>query len=357
MKILIFAGGIGTRMWPLSRKSFPKQFIKMFDGKSTLELAVNRVKSFGYENIYISTLDKYVPLTQKYLPKIPTKNIIGEPALRNVAPAIGYNLIRLRTAGYSGPIAILWADHLVKDNKVFLETIKEAEKTSTKYPEKIIFVGKKPRFANNNLGWIHFGKKIGKDSFEYKDWVYKPTTERCKEIFESGEWFWNTGYFIMDINFGLHLYEKYQLEMYKKLCTIEKSVGTKNEKAVISRIYPTLEKIHFDNAIAIKVKPSEAIVLKTKMEWSDPGTLYALKEALSPKERYNLSIGNVIERDTTNSLLVNEEKSKILVSLGVKDMAIVNTKDVTLVLPKEKVKEISELLKDFEKNEKLRKYL
>ncbi|MFZ2664541.1 MAG: sugar phosphate nucleotidyltransferase, partial [Patescibacteria group bacterium] len=107
MKIIIFAGGVGTRLWPLSRKSFPKQFIKMFNGKSTIELAVRRVKSFGNENIYISTLNTYVPLVRKYFPKIPRKNIVGEPALRNVAPAIGYNLIRLRKQGYKGPVAIL----------------------------------------------------------------------------------------------------------------------------------------------------------------------------------------------------------------------------------------------------------
>ncbi len=210
MKIIIFAGGAGTRMWPLSRKSFPKQFIKMFNGKSTLELAVKRVKSFGYENVFISTLQQYVPLTKKYLPKIPQKNIIGEPALRNLAPAVGYNLIRLRSHGYKGPVAILWADHLIKNEDEFVKTIKEAEKICVENPDKIIFIGKKPRFANNNLGWIHIGEKISANLFKYKEWSYKPSIEKCEKMFKSKEWLWNTGYFIMDIDLGCSFYEKFQ---------------------------------------------------------------------------------------------------------------------------------------------------
>jgi mannose-1-phosphate guanylyltransferase len=344
-------------MWPLSRKSFPKQFIKMFDGKSTLELAVNRVKSFGYENIFISTSDRYVSLTKKYLPKIPSKNIVGEPELRNVAPAVGYNLIRLRAQNYIGPVAILWADHLIKDENKFTQTLKKAEQISIKNPNKIIFVGKKPRFANNNLGWINFGKEMDENVFEYKDWNYKPEVDECKKIFKTGKWLWNTGYFFMDINFGCSLFQKYQPQMYKKLTQIEKGVGKKDEKEIVKKVYPTVEKISFDNAIAKKVTPDEALVLKTNIEWSDPGTLYALKEALAPKKKDNLTMGNVLEKETKDSLIINEEKSKLLVTLGLKGTAVINTKDVTLVVPKEKVKEISELLKEFEQDKDLNKFL
>lgn len=357
MKIIIFAGGIGTRMWPLSRKSFPKQFIKMFNGKSTLELAVNRVKSFGYENIFVSTLNEYLPLTKKYLPKVPSKNLVGEPALRNLAPAVGYNLIRLRARGYKGPVAILWADHLIENEKLFLDTIKKAEEISLKNPDKIIFVGKKPRFANNNLGWIHFGKEISKNIFEYNKWFYRPPVEECEKMFASKEWLWNTGYFFMDIDFGCYLYEKYQPEIYKQLVKIEKSIGNVNEKEVVKKVYPSIEKISFDDAIAKKVQPDEAVVLKTNMEWADPGTLYALKEALTTKEGENLIKGNVKIKDTEDSLIVNEEKNKLVATIGIKGAAIINTKDVTLIVPKEKVKEISDLLAGFESDPKLKKYL
>lgn len=357
MKIIIFAGGIGTRMWPLSRKSLPKQFIKMFDGKSTLELAVRRVKNFGYENIYISTLQEYVPLTKKYIPQIPSKNIVGEPALRNVAPAVGYNLVRLRKEGYKGPVAILWADHLIKDEDRFLEMLSEAEKLSLKNKDKMILVGKKPRFANNNLGWIRVGKNSSGNLFSYKKWSYKPQIDDCVRMFESGEWLWNTGYFVFDNNFGLNLFEKYQPEMYASLCKIEKAIGRKSEKETLNKVYPLIEKIHFDNAIAMNLKPEEAVVMSTSLEWSDPGTLYALKEALAPKQKDNFVKGNVVNIKSQDSILVNEEKAKLLSVIGVNGMVIVNTKDAIMVVPKESVKEISDLLTEIEKDKKLKKFL
>jgi len=161
----------------------------------------------------------------------------------------------------------------------------------------------------------------------------------------------------MDIDFGCHLYEKYQPEIYKQLLLIEKSLGKGKEKEIVNKVYPTMEKISFDDAIAKNVLPSEALVLKTEMEWSDPGTLYALKEALTENEKDNLIMGNVKTLNTEDSLLVNHERQKLLATIGLRGVAVVNTKDVVLVVPKENVKEISDLLVEIEKDKKLKKYL
>ncbi len=358
MKIIIFAGGIGTRLWPLSRKALPKQFIKMFDGKSTIELAMRRVKDFGKENIYISTLNTYVPLVKRYFPKMPKRNIVGEPALRNVAPAIGYNLVRLRKEGYKGPVAILWADHLIQNESKFVEMLKKGETLVKKEPNKLVFIGVAPRFANNNLGWIRIGKEIEHKAFKYLEWVYKPQIDKCNQMFKSKEWLWNSGYFIMDLDFALSLYEKLQPKMYKYLQKIERDVGTKKEKGTLKKVYPMLEKIHFDNAIAEKVTPNQAVVIKADLgEWSDPGTLYALKEALIKKKLDNFVKGNVITLNTSDSLLINEEKSKLLATIELEGFVIVNTKDVLLVVPKDKVREVSDLIKEVELNSSLKKFL
>lgn len=358
MKVIIFAGGVGTRLWPLSRKAFPKQFIKMFNGKSTIELAVERVKKFGYENIYISTAQAYIPLVKKYFPKLSPKNIIGEPELRNVAPAIGYSLIVLRKRGYKGPVAVLWADHLIKDEKNFVPVLKKGETLIADNPNRLVFVGVKPRFANNNLGWIQKGEKIDDGVHKFMSWKYRPEVQVCKEMFNSGEWFWNPGYFIMDVDYVLSLYKKFQPKMYTGLRQIEKSIGGKNEKKTISRIYPTLEKIHFDTAIAEKIPPHNAIVIEADLEgWSDPGTLYALKEALSVEKDANLARGRVSSFQTKDSLIINEEKNKLVATVGLEGFVVVNTKDVLLVVPKDKVREVTELLNQMASNKKHTKFL
>ncbi|MFZ2664503.1 MAG: sugar phosphate nucleotidyltransferase, partial [Patescibacteria group bacterium] len=254
--------------------------------------------------------------------------------------------------------AILWADHLVKNEDKFVEVLKKGESLIKKNPNRLIFVGIKPRFANNNFGWIHTGKTIEPGAYKFLEWKYKPEMNKCIEMFKSKEWLWNSGYFIMDLDFALSLYEKLQPVMYKDLQKIEKSIGTKRELNALKKIYPTLEKIHFDNAIAEKISTDQAVVVKADLgEWSDPGTLYALKEALIKKKKDNLVIGNVFSLETKDSLLINEERSKLLTTVGLDGFIIVNTKDVLLVVPKDKVREVSDLIKGIESDSKKIKHL
>ncbi len=357
MKAIIFAGGAGTRLWPLSRKNSPKQFGRIFNGKSTLQLAVERVENeFGIENIYVSTNEAYVSIVKEQLPQVPIVNIIAEPEKRDVAPAIGFNFINLRKGGYKGPIAILWADHLMKRPTDFLWALREGEKQVKKDPEKFVLLAERPRYAENNLGWIHIGKDIGDRVYEFKGWKYRPPLAECKKMYASGEWFWNPGYWVVDLDFTLSLYKKYVPGMYRKLTEIEKSIGTVDEATVIRRVYPTLEKIAFDNAIMEKLPSSQAVVLTPNMGWSDPGTLYALKESLVLIGAENVSRGLVHDMESQDSLLVNEEKGKLMATIGLKGMIVVNTKDAILVIPKELAINVKDLVAKFEKDEKLKKY-
>ncbi|MBN1464023.1 MAG: mannose-1-phosphate guanylyltransferase [Paludibacteraceae bacterium] len=357
MKILIFAGGAGTRLWPLSRKDSPKQLKKLFNSHSTLQLAVDRVeKDFGTHNIYISTNEKYTSEVKKQLPQIPNSNIIGEPEKRDLAAAIGFNFIRLRKLGYRGPIAILWSDHLMENPKDFIEVLKKGERLILENPKRLVFVGEHPRYPENNLGWIHVGKEINDGVFEFIEWKYRPPVEDCKKMFASGNWKWNPGYFIVDIDFVLELYEKLIPKMYKTLVEIENAIGTVNENEVLQKLYPNMESLHFDNAIVEKVPAKQAVVIDANMGWSDPGTLYALKEALTEKEKENFVKGLAYTYETQDSLIINEDKEKLVATLGLSGMVIINTEDVLLVVHKERVKEITELIRDLNKNKKLIKY-
>jgi mannose-1-phosphate guanylyltransferase len=358
MKILIFAGGSGTRLWPLSRRNLPKQFRKMFNGKSTLQLAVERIeKTFGTNNIFISTNEKYISILKDQVPQIQNSNIVGEPVRRDLAPAIGYNFIRLKKMGYSGPVAILWADHLMENVANFLDVLKKGELLVSETPKRLVFIGEKPRYAENNLGWIHLGKELKEGSYEYKEWYYKPPLDKCKEMFASGEWVWNPGYFIVDLDNILSLYKEFVPQMYAGLEEIGKVVGTVKENEVLQKIYPELEAIDFDKAILEKVPSQQAVVLKTNMGWSDPGTLYALKEALVGNEGKNLSKGNTYESQTEDSVVINEDAEKLLVTLGLKNMLVINTKDVLLVVHKDDVINISGLVKELESQENYEKYI
>lgn len=338
MKIVIFAGGAGTRLWPLSRKASPKQFEPFFEGKSTLQLAIERVRDFGFENIYISTNAAYVDLVQKQVPELDPSHIFAEPAKRDLAAAIGLALVRLKKQGVDGSIGMLWSDHLMDRPDVFVSALKRADGLIQEDADRFVFIGEEPRFANNNLGWIHVGETIEDGVRSFKGWKYRPELEACKQMFASGEWLWNPGYFVYDVDFVLGLYRQHQPDM---LTALE---GMVDDEAHLAEAYETLPSISFDNAIVENVDPSQAVVLSVNMGWSDPGTLYAMKEALAKSEEENVEHGAVIAHESKDCFVYNEVDHQLVTTVGLDGIVVVNTPDSILVCHKDHVPKIKSLL-------------
>jgi len=358
MKILIFAGGSGKRFWPISRVKVPKQFIKISNNTSTLEMAIKRVQpAFGLHNIFISTNEDYIGVVKEIFPKISSANIFGEPEMKDVGPAAGLALIRLRKMGVREPIAILWADHFMENVRQFQDKLKLGEELVLKKKAEIVFYGEKPAFANPNVGWIDIGKKFGKEIHHFEDWMYRPVKEICEKKLKAGKSLINTGYFVSTLDYLLSIYKQYNPDLYRKLKKIEEALDTPNESSVIDKIYPTIEPIHFDHCVPYHVKKKDVLVLETKMGWEDPGTLYALKNYLSPGKK-NAVKGNVFDYDNKDCMLYNYDSKKLLAGVKLDGMVVVNTKDAILVVHKDYVRDVSEMLKSKKfKDSKFAKYL
>mgnify|MGYP001575403175 CR=1 FL=1 len=342
MRIIIFAGGAGTRLWPISRKNSPKQFGALVGDKSTLQMTVDRVRVFGLQNVFISTNEMYVDLIKAQLPDFPLNNILVEPAKRDLAAAVGLALLRLKNMGISGTVAVLWADHLMKSESEFVNALKKGETLIESDADRFVFLGEKPRFANHNLGWINFGKNIEGNIYQFKRWSYRPKLVECEKMFKSGKWYWNPGYFIFKADFVLGLYKKFMPDMHEDL------VNMAGDYKKIKEKYHTLEAVSFDDAIVSKVDSKQAVVLKVDLGWSDPGTLYALKEALEPDIEKNHEQGLVVEYDTKDSFICNEDRDKLVAVVGLTGMMVVNTKEAILVCHKNDVPKVKELLKKIE---------
>lgn len=349
MKAVIFAGGVGTRLWPLSRKKSPKQFEKIVGDKSTLQLAVERLQpDFTWSDIYVSTGKQHVGVVQAQLHKLPPDHVIGEPQMRDVGPAVGLMAGILNKQTPTEPMVILWSDHLVKNEKLFRKILSTAGSIIDKNPEKIIFVSQKPRFASDNLGWIDYGKsmmkKNGIEVHSFIDFQYKPDKSTAKSYFTSGHHAWNVGYFVTTPAFLWAQYKQFAPNLYQGLSRIVDSLHTARFYEQLDKIYPTLEKIHFDNAILEKLNPSDAFVISEDIQWSDIGAWEALKEALEESGDKNVTQGKVLLQDTQDSLIYNYNGSQLVATIDLDDMLVVNTNDVVLVCKKSSVSKIKVLV-------------
>lgn len=349
MKIVVFAGGVGTRLWPLSRRNTPKQFEKIVGNKSMLQIAVGKLfPLFDWKDIYISTGKDYKSIVSEQLPKLPEENIIIEPEMRDVGPAVGLITAIFNKKYPNEPFVILWgSDHLVKKEDVFRNALSAAEKIIQEDPQKIVFVGQKPRFASQNLGYIEFGKEVKNIDdipvHEFTGFQYRPHLSTAERFLKDGHHTWNLGYFVTTPSFLWGLFEKYAPKLHEELGRIADALDTPSFDEMISSIYPTIEKISFDNAILEKINPEIAYVLSVDIGWSDIGAWEALKEALSETQDENVTKGKVMLEDSRDSLAFNYT-NQLTVGIDLEEMLVINTSDVILVCPKKSVPKIKKLV-------------
>lgn len=352
MKAVIFAGGVGTRMWPLSRKSSPKQFEPIVGDKSTLQLSVERLlPDFDLNNIYISTGKIYSDLIKKQLPQIPSENIIAEPVMRDVGPAFGYLMSILAKSDPDCPVATFWSDHLINNIDEFKRVVRVGGEYLQLHPNKIVYVSQKPRFANQNLGWIEYGQEVehvdGITIHQFKHLHYRPKPEVARKYFGSGHHAWNLGYWILTPGLILEQFKLHAPTMYAQLMQLQRTYGSKQHKDQLEFLYPQLEKISLDDAILEKMKPEAAVVISAELGWSDIGAWEALKEALQQKPTENVIKGNVIAQNTSDSIVYSYTDQLVTV-VGLDSVAVVVTKDAILVTKQESIPEVKTMLKNFE---------
>jgi len=352
MKAVIFAGGTGTRLWPLSRKKSPKQFEKLIGEKSTLQLAVERLlPEFKYKDIYISTNYIYKEIVKKQLPKIPEKNLIFEPVKKDVAPAIALSIGLIAKTNPDEPIAILWSDHLVKQVKLFKKILEMAAIEIKKNPKKIIFISHKPRFPSVNLGYIKYGKKLvennGMTFYSFEELKYRPDEKTAKKFFISGSYAWNLGYFVTSAGFILDCFKNLTPDIYENTNLILKEYGKNSFKSTLIKKYGNVKSISFDNAILEKLEKKQAMVVVEDIGWSDVGSWEALKEALQIHQYENVIRGKVYLEGVKDSLVYNYDDKKLVVGVDLDENIVVNTADVILIAKKTSMPKVKKLVESF----------
>jgi mannose-1-phosphate guanylyltransferase len=349
MKIVVFAGGVGSRLWPLSRKNKPKQFGKIIADRSMLQIAVHKLfPEFDWKDVFISTGTSYAPTIKEQLPQLPEKNIIIEPEMRDVGPAVGLVIAQFVKTNPNEPIVLLWgSDHLVKKEALFRKILRAAEKIVLKDPEKIVFIGQKPRYGNQNVGYIEYGEEqesIDKlPVHKFTAFEYAPPIEKAQEFATDEKHAWNLGYFVTTPKFLWNLFEQFSPELFKQLKKIHDAYQTDEYEKVLQEVYPQIEKISFDNAILEKMDPRSGYVISADIGWSDIGAWEALKEALSDKVDANVTKGKILLEDCHDSIIHNETQ-QLIVGIDLNGLVAVSMDDVILICPKDSVPKIKKFV-------------
>lgn len=349
MKAVILAGGIGSRLWPISRNNKPKQFQKITGDTTMIQETYERLSFLKPEDIFIATNENFFEdILLQQLPDIPSKNIILEPALRDTATCIGFAALKLSLIDPEDVMAIIYADHLVKDPKQFKEKLTIAEKVA-KQEKTLNIIEVKARFPNVNLGYVHTGKVVdtvnGHPVLAFKKFTEKPDAKTAKSFIESGDYLWNTGMYVWRIDTILEKYKKHIPQTYEKLMAMKPAIGTKQEETVVKEKYSQCEKISIDYAIMEKVDPREVRIIPADFGWSDVGTWESIHDELTDTTDENIIQANHLGIETKGSLIKSGNPNKKIATIGLENMVIVDTPDALLVCPKDRSQDVKKIVK------------
>jgi len=337
MKVVIFCGGHGTRLWPVSRKSKPKPFVDMVRGKSLYQITYNRFrKVYKPEEIFISTEDKYIAFVKAQTPEVPRNNIISEPERKDILGACGLATAVVHKYFPGEPILISWAKHFIARESVFLDAITAAGEFASE-TGMVVSIDSKPEFASVHNGWVKLGKTLKKVNgfkiVEIEKHVEKPKQPIANRYFKAGGWLINTGYRVWKADVMLGYYKKYQPEMYAGLMKISKAWGTKKQEEVLRREYHEFKKDSIEYGIFEKLPGNVRATIAADMGWEDAGisweTFY--KSLVTPKNKMVVEGGVDTQFIDSENNLVIGPKGKMVAVIGLSDIAVVDTSDGLLV--------------------------
>lgn len=334
--LVIMAGGVGSRFWPMSTADRPKQFIDVLGvGKSLLQLTYQRFGDFcPLENVWVVTNKKYVALVREQLPDIPAENILQEPCRRNTAPCIAYVSWRIKARDPKANVVVTPSDHIVTDETEFRRIIGLCM-DFTEDSDAIVTLGMKPNRPETGYGYIKADLSMSslrqKEIFRVDKFKEKPNYDTAKEYIKDSSYFWNAGIFIWSVSTIVNAFRVYQPAIAKIFENLTPVYGTAEEQARIDAVYPECENISVDYAIMERVE--EIFVCPADFGWSDLGTWGSLQMQTKRDLYGNSLIGHNIQMYESHNCIVHTLQQKQVVIQGL-DNYIVAEKDGILLICK-----------------------
>jgi mannose-1-phosphate guanylyltransferase len=346
--VLIMAGGRGTRFWPRSRKSLPKQFLSLTgDGETMIQLTVERLLPIiRMEDIYISTNEDYRELVKEQLPGIPEENILCEPVGRNTAPCIGLGAIHIAQKYDDAVMIVLPSDHQIRMPDIFRNTLQDASEIAED-GNSIVTIGITPNYPETGYGYIKYIPDSRKNSaFAVDRFVEKPNIEKAREYLKSGQYLWNAGQFVWKVSTILDDLKKYMPDTYEKLMTIRAAIGTDDYNAVLQKEFRAMQSQSIDYGVLEKA--DSIFVIPGSFGWDDVGSWLAVGRLQKEDADGSIVAGDVITVNSKNCIIQGE--GKLIAAVGLENIIVVDTKDAILICDKEHAGEIKTVMAQLEEN-------
>jgi mannose-1-phosphate guanylyltransferase len=352
---VIMAGGSGTRLWPLSRQDRPKQVLPLMEGRSLLQLSFQRLRGLlPPERIFVCTGQAYADVVCANLPELPRENLLGEPGGRDTANAVGFSSAILHQRDPDAVAAFVTADHVIEPVEDFHRSLEAAFGVIEQYPLSLVAFGIVPTHGHTGLGYIQRGdalpiRKGGVGAYRVLGFKEKPDKATADRYVESNRYYWNSGMFVWRCDTVLDELSRLLPDSHQGLMKIAAAWNTDDRQAVLQQIYPTLPKISIDYAVMEPVSQgkgkAQVVVVEMPVDWMDVGSWPALADVLKVDAQDNaVDCDCHIFVDADNNIVVSHDPGHLLAMLGVSDMIVVHTKDVTMVCPKSEAQRVKDLV-------------
>lgn len=330
--IVIMAGGIGSRLWPVSTPEMPKQFIDLLGvGKSLLQLTVERFRSVaGIAGMWVVTSENYVDIVRKQLPEMPADHILAEPVPRNTAPCIAYACWRIMREDPEANIVVTPSDAIVLKTELFSEIISKALEF-TASSSSIVTVGIHPDRPETGYGYICSSSKEECNVVKVNEFREKPDRETAERYLAAGNYFWNAGIFVWSVSTIVDQMRRHAPQIAGMMDKIARTFGTEEEKAALAEFFPQCDKISID--YAVMEKSDSIYVISADLGWSDLGSWTSAGSHIAEGPDGNRVVGNDVRLIDSEGCIVHVEECRKVVVKGLKDYVVACRGGNLLVCP------------------------
>ena len=344
---VIMAGGGGTRLWPLSRKAHPKQMLRLIDERSLFQTAVQRLDGvFPPERILIVTVADQAVQLQEQSPEIPPENFLLEPMPRGTASVVGLAAVALHHRDPEAVMGILTSDHFIGNEERFQQLLLAAYEVAM--DGNLVTLGIAPTFPATGYGYIQQGELLGTfrgmKAYRALRFKEKPAEAQAEAMLESGDHAWNSGMFVWRVDQILAEFDRQMPELAAALKEIATAWGTSQQDEVIERVWPGIRQETIDYGIMEGAR-QVAVIPAAGLNWSDVGSWDSLFDVLPADQDGNIIMGGQhVGLNTKDSLVYVNQEHRLIVTIGVEDLVVVDTGDVLLVCRKDQAQKVRQVV-------------